>query len=129
MNMMAWSLTNEEMGLVRQAFLDFDTDKSGCISMKEFHSVLSGNFHMEHKDIDDAFQALDVNHDHFIEYSEFLAAMVSSRIKLHDDLLRQTFRRFDTSNTGFITSKDLKEILGNSLPSEKVDSLVQEVSQ
>ena len=31
-----------------------------------------------------------------VKYSEFLAAMMSSRIEIHEDLVRTAFKRFDT---------------------------------
>ena len=31
-----------------------------------------------------------------MKYSEFLAAMMSSRIEIHEDLVRTAFKRFDT---------------------------------
>ncbi|CAK9080319.1 Hypothetical protein (Fragment), partial [Durusdinium trenchii] len=40
-----------------------------------------------------------------IHYSDFLAAMMSTRIALHDDLLRSAFQRFDVDNEGYVTKK------------------------
>ena len=31
--------------------------------------------------------------------------MMSTRISLHDDLLRSAFQRFDVDNSGFVTKK------------------------
>ena len=36
---------------------------------------------------------------------DFLAAMMSTRISLHDDLLRGAFQRFDVDNSGYLTKK------------------------
>ena len=40
------------------------------------------------------------------------AAMLSTRIQLHGDLLLKTFRRFDKDSSGYITVENLKEVLG-----------------
>merc|ERR1711904_509229 len=61
------------------------------------------------------FKALDTENSNEIHYSEFLGAKVSSRIALHDDLLKSTFRRFDMDNSGYITREDLKQVLGVSV--------------
>jgi len=127
MQMMAWSLTNEERAEVRQAFIDIDTDRSGAISIVEFKQVLEERFHIDHEAAQQAFQALDTNHQDEIHYSEFLSAMVSSRIKMHDDLLKETFKRFDTHNSGFITESDLKETLGETLQPEEITAMMQTV--
>eukprot|EP00435_Cladocopium_sp_Y103_P011757 s666_g3.t1 len=49
--------------------------------------------------------------DDDIQYSEFLAAMMASRIALHDELLKDAFRRFDTENSGYIRREDLFKVL------------------
>jgi len=129
MHMMAWSLTNEERAEVRQAFVEIDKDHSGAISINEFKQVLEEKFHIDHEAAQQAFQALDSNHDDEIHYSDFLAAMVSSRIKMHDDLLKETFKRFDTHNTGFITEDDLTSILGETCEPEEVKAMMKDVNK
>merc|ERR1719282_645556 len=52
--------------------------------------------------------------------------MMSSRIQIHDDLLKQTFKRFDTENHGYITGADLKKVLGDSFEGEDVDKMLAE---
>lgn len=112
MNVMAWSLTNEERKSVRNAFLALDVDRTGCVKLWEFKKVLLEQFHIADQQAVDIFHALDSGHHDEVHYSEFLAAMCSTRIALHDDLLKLTFRRFDTDNSGFITIENLKEVLG-----------------
>jgi len=129
MQMMAWSLTNEERAEVREAFIEIDKDRSGAISIVEFKQVLEEKFHIDHEAAQQAFQALDSNHDDEIHYSDFLAAMVSSRIKMHDDLLKETFKRFDTHNTGFITEDDLTSILGETCEPEEVKAMMKDVNK
>merc|ERR1719188_2141047 len=52
--------------------------------------------------------------------------MVSSRIKLHDDLLKATFQRFDIDNSGFITADNLRQVLGEAFEGENIDHLMKE---
>jgi len=126
MSMMAWSLTNEERKQVRDAFIEIDTDRSGTITIAEFKTVLQEKFHIDDEHVAAAFESLDTNHAEEIHYSEFLAAMMSSRIQVHDDLLKQTFKRFDTHNHGYITKDDLRELLGEVFEGEDVARLVEE---
>uniref|UniRef100_A0A7S4PVE9 Calmodulin n=1 Tax=Alexandrium monilatum TaxID=311494 RepID=A0A7S4PVE9_9DINO len=129
MNMMAWSLTNEERSKVRQAFLDMDVNRTGTISIQEFKKVVEDQFHISDEAALQAFQALDSNHTDEIQYSEFLAAMVSSRIAVHDNLLRKTFNRFDTDNSGFITKDNLREVLGDAFEAKEIDKIISEVDE
>jgi calcium-dependent protein kinase len=126
MSMMAWSLTNEERKQVRDAFIEIDTDRSGTITISEFKTVLQDKYHIDDEHVASAFASLDTSHADEIHYSEFLAAMVSSRIQVHDDLLKQTFKRFDTHNHGYITRDDLREVLGQVYEGEDVAKLVNE---
>jgi len=126
MNVMAWSLTNEERKQVRDAFLELDQDKTGTVKLWEFKKVMEDQFHVSDEQAISVFHALDAGHTDEIHYSEFLAAMCSSRIALHDDLLKSTFRRLDTDNTGFITVANLKEVLGGSFDGEEVEEMLKE---
>jgi len=126
MSMMAWSLTNDERARVRQAFLEMDTERTGTITISEFKQVLEAKFHMTDEKHVEIFKALDQTHDDEIHYSEFLAAMVSSRIALHDDLLWKTFKRFDTDNSGTITLANLQQVLGSNFDGATVQELLHE---
>merc|ERR1711974_224942 len=70
--------------------------------------------------------ALDSNHDDTVHYSDFLAAMLSSRIALHGDMLKAAFKRFDTDNSGYITVENLKEVIGQSYEGEDVKELIKD---
>jgi len=126
MSVMAWSLTAEDRAQVRDAFIELDTNHTGTITLGEFKKVMQDRFHVEDEQILLAFQALDVSHTEEIHYSDFLAAMVASRIQIHDEVLAQTFRRFDVDSSGYITSDNLKAVLGESFEGAETDKLLQE---
>lgn len=128
MSMMAWSLTNEERTHVRNAFLEMDVNNTGKVSIGDFKRVLEEKFHIQDEDALRTFQAIDINHDDEIQYSEFLAAMVSRRINLHNDLLHATFSRFDTDNTGYIDAEHLRDLLGDSFSQTELEGIVAEAS-
>jgi len=127
MNMMAWSLTNEERAQVRDAFIEMDTDRSGTININEFKKVMESKFHIDCEHASAAFEAIDYNNQEEIHYSEFLAAMAATRIKMHDDLIQKTFHRFDVDNSGFITRENLKQVLGDVFKEEEVDSIMADL--
>jgi len=126
MEMMAWSLSNEERAQVRQAFIAMDENKKGTITLLELKNVLQDKFHVPNDEVQSIFQALDQNHDDEIHYSDFLAAMVGARINMHEDHLKSAFRKFDVDNSGYITKENLREVLGETYEGETVDSLLAE---
>lgn len=127
---MAWSLSNTEMAEVRHAFMELDADKKGTIQLHELKNVLEERFNITDEETKKIFQALDASNHEEVKYSEFLAAMMSSRIEIHEDLVRTAFKRFDTDNSGFITVEELRQILGESLESEEqAAAILAEVPQ
>eukprot|EP00434_Breviolum_minutum_P000003 symbB.v1.2.000003.t1/scaffold5.1/size591573/3 len=129
LSVMAISLSNEERAEVHKAFLEIDKDHSGTITLSELKSVLEEKFHIQDDDVNRTFQSLQspMSRDEEIHYSDFLAAMMSTRISMHDDLLRGAFQRFDVDNSGFLTKKKLKLLLGDSLGDEELDEVMNEV--
>jgi calcium-dependent protein kinase len=126
MEMMAWSLSNDERAAVRAEFIRMDANHRGTITLQELKTVLQDKLSIEDEEINEIFQALDHNNDEEIHYSDFLAAMVNTRIVMHEDLLKQTFRKFDTDNSGYITVENLRDVLGDSFDGAKVDELLAE---
>lgn len=112
MQLMAWSLGREERAMVRDSFLELDTNNTGTITLNQLKMVLETKFHVPEEVAERVSHAMDSNEDDVIQYSEFLAAMMASRIKLHDSLVMDTFRRFDTDSSGYVTAENLKNVLG-----------------
>mmetsp|Transcript_45604 Transcript_45604/g.145524 ORF Transcript_45604/g.145524 Transcript_45604/m.145524 type:complete len:574 (-) Transcript_45604:91-1812(-) len=126
MEMMAWSLSNEERSRVRDYFVAMDKNNHGTITLQELKNVMMDKFHIAEGETLKVFEALDSNHDESIHYSDFLAAMVNTRIALHDDLLRSAFRRFDADNSGYITLENLHLVVGDDFEGESVETMLAE---
>jgi len=126
LSMMAWSLTNAEQEQVRKDFLEIDKSKEGTITLTELRTLLMNKLEIYDAEVNHIFNALDTNKDQRIHYTDFLAAMVSTRIALHDGLLRTAFDRFDADNSGFITPDNLRQMLGENFEGAEVDQLISE---
>lgn len=113
MKMMALSLTIEQRSTVRAAFLEIDVDKAGTVTLTEFKTVLQANLEITDEEVANIFNSLDSRCDQHVEYSDFLSAMVGSKIAIDGDLIRSAFRRFDVDNTGFISADNLRAVLGS----------------
>mmetsp|Transcript_123114 Transcript_123114/g.213576 ORF Transcript_123114/g.213576 Transcript_123114/m.213576 type:complete len:521 (+) Transcript_123114:1-1563(+) len=123
---MAWSLTNAERAQVRDAFLAMDKENKGVITIADFKEVISAQFEIADSEMVEIFSALDMAKDEQIHYSEFLAAMASSRLTMHSGLIQKTFKRFDVDGNGLISEKDLRSVLGETFEGEKVEALIAE---
>lgn len=130
LEMVSWSLTNEERAKVREYFIALDTDKQGTVSKQELKEALTDKLQVsDEKEVEQIFKALDYNHDQEVHYSDFLAAMVSTQIELHAGLLSETFRRFDTDGSGYITVSNLRQVLGDRVEGSKVEAFIREADQ
>eukprot|EP00927_Polykrikos_kofoidii_P058906 TRINITY_DN5376_c0_g2_i1.p1 TRINITY_DN5376_c0_g2~~TRINITY_DN5376_c0_g2_i1.p1 ORF type:complete len:601 (+),score=94.43 TRINITY_DN5376_c0_g2_i1:61-1863(+) len=126
MEMMAWSLSNQDRAKVRQHFLALDKSHSGTITLRDLKTVMVEKFHFADADALKVVEAMDTNNDETIHYSDFLAAMVSTRIELHEDLLRTTFNRLDADGSGSITVENLRDILGDHYEGEQIENLIKD---
>eukprot|EP00930_Biecheleria_cincta_P090288 TRINITY_DN79639_c0_g1_i1.p1 TRINITY_DN79639_c0_g1~~TRINITY_DN79639_c0_g1_i1.p1 ORF type:complete len:245 (-),score=57.16 TRINITY_DN79639_c0_g1_i1:87-761(-) len=122
LNMCAWSLTNEQRAKMRQAFIAIDTDHTGTISLAELKEALETNGLATLAKSEELVFALQLEQ---IDYSDFLAAMLTSRISAHESTIRNAFRRFDRDSNGVITSSELRAVLGRSHKSHELDELVR----
>lgn len=124
MSLMAWSLTAEERSQVRDTFIELDTDRQGTIKLSDFKNVLMSKFNLDEERTDTIVTSLAVTQKDVIHYSEFLAAMVSTRmVALNDEHYMATFRRFDGQKRGFVTDKDLKKVLGDGFSIEELEQI------
>lgn len=126
MLMAAWSLTDDDRAQVRHIFLELDGARRGMIQLTELEALLRTKFDFSESEAARAIEVLGRSHGGAIHYSEFLAALVHPLIGLHDDLLRATFRQFDTARCGRITPDSIRQVLGDSFDGfAMVDLLAQ----
>lgn len=125
MQVVAWSLSEKECAPVEDIFLEMDAKHEGRITLKELRQELPED-QVDDAEVRQIFDALVADHDQEIHYSDFLAAMLDTRIKLTDDLLHYAFERFDVSHTGHITVQNIFEVLGEYFEGQRVMTLVKE---
>jgi calcium-dependent protein kinase len=126
LSMMAWSLSREDRQELRVKFLELDSDKKGAISLSRFKMALKDKYHVCDAEAEKLFAMIDIDNDHEICYSEFLAAVLQDRVRTHEDVLRKTFGRFDRGRTGMITVEDLRAVLGDTFEHVEVEDLLRE---
>mmetsp|Transcript_35012 Transcript_35012/g.100712 ORF Transcript_35012/g.100712 Transcript_35012/m.100712 type:complete len:484 (+) Transcript_35012:407-1858(+) len=125
LTMMAYSLTSEEIEGMRELFKAIDKSREGTIRLEELTAVMQDHMEISNDEIEKIFSVLDHNKDEQVYYTDFLAAMLSTRIRLHEDLIRRAFERFDIDNSGVISVENLKGVLGDNYDGAAVEEIVK----
>lgn len=130
---MSTKLTEEQIAEFKEAFALFDKDNNGYISSSELATVMrSLGLSPSEAEVADLMNEIDVDGNHKIEFSEFLALM-SRQLKSTDSEqeLLEAFKVFDKNGDGLISAAELKHVLtsiGEKLTDAEVDDMLREVS-
>jgi len=123
MYLMAQHMKQEDQAKARNTFFAIDVDSSGTITLEEFKQAL-----MEHADeetVEAVFRELDLTDKNAINYTEYLAAMVT--LFMDDSLMRKAFQHIDSDNSGYITSAKLKAVFGEQFDGEDVGQMMHDI--
>ena len=126
LNLIAKKSTPDEIMELRTVFNSMDIHNSGSITLDDFKAALDKQGYTDHE-LERIFCSLDINHDHTINYTEFLAATLETKGKIDDYRIAEAFEQLDCDNKGFITREDICNILGTSGTEIYVDKLMLEV--
>jgi EF-hand domain pair len=61
-----------------------------------------------------------------VKYVEFLAATIEATGAISEERLAEAFDRLDSDDSGYITTENLRELLGNEVPEEEINAIIQE---
>merc|ERR1711953_319507 len=104
-----------------------DTDNSGVLSPDNVREVLrQKSVQITDADIDWIFDKLDCKASQQVNYTDFLAAMLTVRIASRPSLIDQAFDRFDVDKSGYITPENLKAMLTVRLENTTAEEMIAE---
>ena len=110
MNILVKMLDVNEIEKLREAFLHIDTDNTGQITAAELkEALMRSNFNIPETEIDHIIDEVNYHGTKKINYTEFLAATISVKSILNDNMLLAIFKQFDTNSDGKITSDNIVE--------------------
>ncbi|XP_044584586.1 neo-calmodulin isoform X2 [Cotesia typhae] len=130
-NLSEYGLTEDQVAEFKEAFMLFDKDEDGTITMAELGVVMrSLGQRPSETELRDMVNEVDQDGNGTIEFNEFLQ-MMSKKMKGADGEaeLREAFRVFDKNNDGLISSMELRHVmtnLGEKLSEEEVDDMIKE---
>ncbi|KAL7231084.1 hypothetical protein ACSBR2_009370 [Camellia fascicularis] len=131
LRVIAESLSEEEIGGLKELFKMIDTDSSGTITFDELKEGLRrvGSELME-SEIKDLMDAADIDNSGTIDYGEFLAATVHLNKLEREENLVSAFAFFDKDGSGYITIDELQEACNEfGLGDVHLDEMIKEIDQ
>ena len=125
-------MTEEQIGIFKEAFNNFDKDGDGFIKTDKLAYVLRslGQNHTE-AELQDIISEIDIDGNGSIDFSEFLT-MMACKMKEnnnHKDEIHEIFKVFDKEGNGFISVAELSHVmtsLGEELTEEEVKEMIKE---
>lgn len=120
LTMLAWSLTSRELQDFEETFLAFDKSGRGTITKEQLADVMHGRMKVSPHQVSRIFENLNCSDDEEISYTPFIAALLATRVKLHEGKVRKAFDAFDYDRSGYITTQDLVNVCqGSAVGSSK----------
>ncbi|KAJ0657368.1 putative protein kinase CAMK-CDPK family [Helianthus annuus] len=106
----AMSLSGEEIAGLTEMFKTMDTDGSNQITLEELKEGLErAGVALKDSEITRLMEAADIDHSGAIDYGEFIAAMLDSHKIQKEDNLFAAFSYFDKDGSGYITAEELRQ--------------------
>ena len=126
--MIAHKTFPEEVVKLQQKFARFDSNNSGVVSYEDFRkALLEINQKYTEEDILPIFKSLDAYDNGEIAYTEFVAAMLEKYVHLTEHRIDDAFERLDVTNSGFISTDDLRLVLGKDFTDEKAQNMISQI--
>ena len=125
-------LDENEINNLKKVFSAFDKSKDGQISYEELRQgliQLKSN-RITEQDIYFLFQALDVDRNGKIDYTEFITATLQRANYLRNDRLLEAFLNFDKDKSGKISKEELLEALkANKTQEKEIEKYIKAVDK
>ena len=96
--------SEEEVIKLKKAFLEMDKDNTGTLEYEEILETFEKlGIKKEDKEMKEIWTGLDFHIDGKVNYTEFLAATISSVEFFKEEKIWSAFKYFDSENKGYIT--------------------------
>lgn len=127
---LAHKSSTDEIIELRKAFNEFDTECNGIISIHEFRAAMEKSNDVSYSytqdQMDEMFHKIK-SKEGVIQYSEFLAATLEVHGRIVEERLAEAFDRIDSDDSGYISRKNLQEILGLDYSEERLNRILSDV--
>lgn len=122
----AYKSTTSEISVLKKMFLRFDRLKNGVITLPEFKETLSEHYDYTDQELELMYHGIDIDGTGTVHYSEFLAATMESLGSIDEERIAEAFDRIDCDDTGYITVENLRDFLGDDIPTSYLEQIIDE---
>lgn len=129
LNIIARQVQDDEILVLRKAFMDFDADHSGTLTVEEMTRVLRKQ-HIDEEGISRMkaiMNHLDEDSSGEVEYTEFIAATMSPELYLQEPVCKAAFNILDVDKDGEISREDMYSLVQPSDPGSTESQLFEKV--
>ena len=103
---LTFKLPEKDIDRLRKLFIQIDVNGDGRINNDEFRKALQNyGFNLTSTEITQLMNKLDANNNGYIDYTEFIAGCMKSKIYMKEEHLKRAFSFFD--KVFFTVSNDL----------------------
>lgn len=104
-----------DMEQMRRAFVALDSQCDGSLTQAELRKgIKSCGMKMSEDAIQDLFDSLDANHNHKINYYEWLSATMDTKLLEVESAMKDLFHFLDIDGNGSIDLAELRKIVSDS---------------
>jgi len=116
---------DDEVRQLKKIFMEFDKDNSGSIDKDEVKGIFDKlGIQSSEAELVMIWSSLDFHRDGTVNYTEFLAASLSSSFFLTEEKLKFIFKFFDEKNNDYITPLVIVNVMKqNEIPIDQSDVL------
>lgn len=126
-------ISKSEKEKLGKIFKALDANNDGRLSKEEIHDGYEDHFGklLNEEELDDLFDSVDTDKSGFIDYTEFIAATMSSKKNMSEEKLTAAFKLFDKDASGTITPDELKDVFGSAsnISDEAIDSILKQADE
>ncbi|CAM9349713.1 unnamed protein product [Pylaiella littoralis] len=118
----AYNMAPAELEGLRETFEAIDRNHSGTISLEELTSHLQA--HVSGSEVQQLYEAVNVDRSAEINYNEFIAATMWTRVNMDEEKIHKAFEGLDREGKGFLTAEGIKQVVGLDFDTEEVDRMI-----
>mmetsp|Transcript_3448 Transcript_3448/g.6473 ORF Transcript_3448/g.6473 Transcript_3448/m.6473 type:complete len:737 (+) Transcript_3448:159-2369(+) len=122
----AYRYTGQETTHLRRIFTSYDVNGNGTVEVGELRNAFLLHGKYSEEEMDQLFLALDMNGSGKISWTEFLASTIETKGRISEEEFSSAFEHLDFDKNGYISTSDLREIIGRDLPQNIIDRIIDE---
>jgi calcium-dependent protein kinase len=121
---MAHRSTSDEIEILRRMFKKYDNSR-GYFTLEGFKKALRDYLYTD-AELERIFKGMDIDGNGTVHYFEFLAASMEAHGFINEQQIADAFDRLDADDSGTISAKDLKSLLGKGMSDTIISLIIDE---